>query len=30
MLQSMQEATQRLVAERSVRKDEMFEYKERA
>ena len=30
MLQSMQEATQRLVAERSVRNEEMFSYKEQS
>ena len=28
MLQSMQEATQRLVAERSVRNEEMYQYKD--
>ena len=30
MLESMQEATQRLVAERSVRNEEMYQYKEQA
>ena len=30
MLQSMQEATQRLVAERSVRNEEMYQYKDQA